>query len=82
MNKVFHYFSGEVIELGDRVCDVRHLGYVVEIIQPGSDTALTCDYPDGGVATAVDWDGTKSHHVWTPPDGEFWEDLEFIARRH
>ena len=81
MKKVFHYFSGEVIELGDRVRDVRHLGYVAEIIQPGSDYALSCDCPDGGVLTMADWDGTKSPRIWTPPDGEFWEDLEFIARK-
>ena len=80
MNKIFHYFSGEVIELGDRVCDCSHLGYVAEIIQPGSGTALSCDCPDGGVLTMADWDGTKSPRIWTPPDGEFWEDLEFISR--
>ena len=81
MSRVFHYFSGEVVQVGDRVRDVRHLGYVAEVFQPGSGMALSCDCPDGGVLTMSDWDGTQSPRIWTPPDGEFWEDLEFIARR-
>ena len=81
MSKVFHYFSGEVIQLGDRVRDASRIGYVAEIVQPGSDTSLSCDCPEGGVLTKVDWDGVESPRIWTPPDGEFWEDLEFIGRR-
>ena len=81
MSKVFHYASGEFIQLGDRVYDARHLGYVAEIIQPGSDTALSCNCPDGGVLTMADWDGTESPRIWTPPDGKFWEDWEFMARK-
>jgi len=81
MSRVFHYFSGEVIQQGDRIRSAGRSGYVAEVFQPGSDSAKTFDCPEGGVLTFEDWDGKQSPMVWRPPDGEFWEDLEFIGRK-
>ena len=79
--RTFHYFSGEVVTVGDHVRDCGHLGTVVDIIQPGPEAAANYHCPDGAVCTEADWGGTKGNRLWTPPDGELWEDLEFIARR-
>ena len=81
MSRVFHYFSGEVIELGDRVLDAGHVGYVEAIIQPGSSAGEDHGCPDGGVLVIADWDGVSSANLWTPPDGEYWEDLELLGRQ-
>ena len=81
MSRVFHYFSGEVVQQGDRIRSAGRSGYVAEVFQPGSDSAKTFDCPEGGVLTFEDWDGKQSPMVWRPPDGEFWEDLEFIGRK-
>jgi hypothetical protein len=81
MSKIFHYFSGEIIQPGDRVRVAGRLGRVEEIFQPGSDNSLAHDFPDGGVLTIASWDGIESPMVWRPPDGELWEDLEFIGRK-
>lgn len=79
--RVFRYFSGETVEVGDHVRDAGRLGRVTEIIQPGSDEAASYSCPDGGVRTVVDWDGTSSNAMWEPPDGDLWEDLEFLSRQ-
>jgi hypothetical protein len=79
--KVFHYISGEEIMVGDRVREVGRDGYVEEIIQPGSDMAVSCGWLDGGVCTVMIWGDKQGRVLWQPPDGEFWEDLEFVGRR-
>ena len=79
MSRVFHYFSGEVVQTGDRVRDAGRLGRVAEVFQPGSDTAVSCNCPEGGVLTFSDWDGVESPRIWMPQDGD-WEDLEFLGR--
>lgn len=79
--KVFHYISGEIIKVGDRVKDAGHRGRAIEIIQPGSYTALSCDCAEGGVHTVANWGGKKGSRIWEPPDRENWEDLVFLQRR-
>ena len=81
MSQVFHYFSGEAVELGDRVRDTGHLGRVVEIIAPGSEEAIACECQGGGVRIVVDWDGQASNRLYEPRDGPYWEDLEFLGRQ-
>jgi hypothetical protein len=81
MSKIFHYVSGEIIQPGDRARVAGRLGRVEEIFQPGSDNSLAHDFPDGGVLTIASWDGIDNPIVWQPPDGELWEDLEFIGRK-
>jgi hypothetical protein len=81
MSRVFHYFSGEIVQPGDRVRISGRLGFVQEVMQPGSDNSLGHDFPDGGVLTITSWEGVQSPMVWHPPDGELWEDLEFIGRK-
>ena len=77
----FHYFSGEVVELGDKVSDVGHIGSVTDIFQPDTQESIYFSCPKGGVLVISDWDGQKSSRLWTPPDGEYWEDLEFLGRK-
>ena len=81
VSKDFHYFSGEIVQLGDRVRVAGRLGHVAEILRPGSDNSLAHDSPEGGILTIASWDGIESPMVWQPPDGELWEDLEFIERK-
>jgi hypothetical protein len=78
---VFHYFSGEAVELGDNVSDAGHLGSVTDIFQPGTQESIDFSCPEGGVMVVSDWDGQKSAALWTPPDGDFWEDLDFLGRK-
>lgn len=70
----FHYFSGEVVMVGDRVRESGRVGRVLHIFQPGPESAEHYHCPDGAVSTS-------NRHLWEPPDGEFWEDLEFLGRR-
>ena len=78
--KAFHYMSGEEVKVGDRVREVGRCGLVTEVFQLGSDSALGSDSPEGGVRVVMDWDGKKSNVLWEPPDGDCWEDLEFLGR--
>ena len=78
--KIFHYITGEEVKIGDRVREVGREGRVTEIIQPGSDMAISYDYTEGGVRTEMDWNGEIGYAIWEPPDGDCWEDLEFIER--
>jgi hypothetical protein len=79
---VFHYFSGEAVELGDKVSDAGHIGFVTDIFQPGSQEAADFSCPEeGGIFVVSDWNGQKSNILWTPPDGKSWEDLEFLERK-
>jgi hypothetical protein len=81
MSKVFHYFSGEVVQEGDRIRSAGRPGIVVEVFQPGSDSAVSFECPEGGVRTTEDWNGKQSPMIWQPPDGDYWEDLEFVGRK-
>jgi hypothetical protein len=78
--RAFHYWSGEEVKVGDYVREVGRAGRVIEIIQPGSETAMCCDCAEGGVRTSMDMSGTKGNVLWEPPDGACWEDLEFLGR--
>ena len=79
--RVFHYMSGEEVVIGDYVREIGcRDGRVVQIIQPDSEDAEILDCPEGGVVTAMDMSGTIGRAVWEPPDGDCWEDLEFIRR--
>lgn len=78
----FHYYTGEVVKIGDRVLTAGgHRGVVEEIIEPGPDAAKWYDCPNGGVRIIEDWDGVPSSLLLEPPDGEYWEDIEFIGRK-
>jgi hypothetical protein len=74
--KVFRYTSGEKVKVGDRVREAGRVGFVEEIIQPGSDMSCL----KGGVCTMMDWGGTQGNVMWEPPDGEHWDELEFLGR--
>ena len=78
----FHYFSGETVQLGDKVSDAGHIGIVTYIIHPNTQDAadFSC-FEQGGIMVESDWDGQKSNALWEPPDREFWEDLEFLGRK-
>ena len=78
----FHYFDSNVIRLGDLVCGPRdRMGWVDEIVQPGSQESQAYGCPEGGVRFIFDWDGIQSAVMMLPPDGEFWEDIEFLRRK-
>lgn len=78
----FHYFTNEVVRLGDVVVSENgNPGKVVQIFQPGTQDAVDfqCE-EEGGVMIEEDWDGTPGLMLMTPPDGQSWEDLEFVRR--
>ncbi len=79
--RVFHYITGEEVKVGDYVREVGRDYRVIEIIQPGSETAESCDCAEGGVRTSMDLSGTRGNVLWEPPDGACWEDLEFLRRQ-
>jgi len=77
----YHYFDGNVVRVGDHVRTAGgRVGTVEQIIQPGSVESQHYSCPEGGVLILADWDGTKSPLMMEPPDGEYWEDIEFIER--
>jgi hypothetical protein len=79
--KVFRYADGTVVMEGDRVKPPNVLtGVILSVIQPGSSDAEAYGCPDGGVLIEENWNGTPSLLLLEPPDGEQWEDLEFISR--
>ena len=81
MHRDFHYYSGEIVCVGDLVRVYGRLnGYIAEVVMPGTEQALACNCPDGYVCTVSEWDGKKSSSLWTPPDGKFWEDLDLVQR--
>jgi hypothetical protein len=78
----FHYYTGEVVAVGDLVrTGGGRSGIVEEIIQPGLKAAEWYDCSDGGVRIIEDWNGVFSPLLMTPPDGKYWEDLELIKRK-
>lgn len=77
----FYYFDTNMIRLGDTVRGPQgRIGKVDEIIQPGSLESRANDCPEGGVRFVFDWDGVPDAVLMPPPDGKYWEDIEFIAR--
>jgi hypothetical protein len=81
MERVYHYFDGQVVHIGDRVrLYGKFSGVVEEVVMPDTQQAKDCGCPDGYVCTSIIRDGKKGSRLWTPPDGEFWEDLELIER--
>jgi hypothetical protein len=77
----FHYFDGNVVQVGDHVRTAGgRLGTVEEILQPGTAEAQQFLCSDGGVLIIEDWEGVKSPLVMQPPDGKYWEDIELIER--
>lgn len=79
MNRNYHYFSGEMVCVGDKVRVRGRFGTVTEVEIGSTKQALAVGCPDGYVCT-VSADGGGGGRLWTPPDGEFWEDLEFVQR--
>jgi hypothetical protein len=85
----FRYHSGEAVNegdsvrtaYGDKTSIIYRYGCVEKVISPDSDDSTNWNCPQGGVLVVEDWDGTSNRVLWTPPDGIYWEDLEFIHRR-
>lgn len=76
----FHYYTGEVVRVGDHVrTGGGHTGIVVEIVLPGTELAQMFHAPDGGVLIQKDWEGSAGLFM-AAPDGRNWEDLELIRR--
>jgi hypothetical protein len=81
MEKEFCYFDRTTICVGDYVLGAEgREGRVLEIFDPKSDEAMSYEAPNGGVLFEFDWSGVKSLLLMTPPDGEYWEDIEFVKR--
>ena len=77
----FHYYTGEKVMGGDHVISGNGNPAVVEkVISPGTSDAAAFACPDGGLLVKEYWEGTPSYLVMTPPDGIYWEDLEFVTR--
>lgn len=81
MEREYHYIDGEVVKLGDRVlyCG-KYKGVVEEVVMPGTKQAEDANCPEGYVCTCIYRDGVKGSRLWTPPDGDSWEDLELVER--
>jgi len=77
----FHYYSGETVMQGDLVVSENGKpGVVEQIIAPGTPDAAAFASPLGGLLVREDWNGTPSYLVVTPPDGVYWEDMQFVRR--
>ena len=78
----FRYFDSSIVKIGDWVLGpYRQSGRVTEIIQPGSleSEGYSCS-EEGGVLFVFDTKGVPDPVLMLPPDGESWEDIEFIKR--
>ena len=84
---MFYYRSGEQVQVGDIVSveDDMELGpfsgVVVMILEPESKESVDYGCPNGGVMIEGGLSNKKDWVLWSPPDREFWEDLNFIKRR-
>jgi|GEM_PF-3535782 len=80
MPSLFRYWSRHAVKSGDRIRYCGRDGTVSEVIAPGSDEARDYDWPTGGVCIDLACDGGPCTVRLSPPDGRYWEDLEFVAR--
>jgi hypothetical protein len=81
MEREYMYFDRQIVRVGDRVRVYgQYDGVVEEVVMPGTKQAQDCGCPDGYVCTSIYREGVKGSRLWTPPDGEFWEDLELVDR--
>jgi hypothetical protein len=82
MKKEFHYYSRQVVRVGDRVqTGSGRFGVVEEIFQPGPQSAEWYGCPKGGMQIIEDWEGGKSSRIIiTPRDGD-WQEVKFIGRK-
>ena len=81
MKRSFHYYTGQIVCVGDRVkTDSGHFGVVLDIIYPNTKDATDNECPEGAIRIVQDWDVIESAILLEPPDGEFWEDFEFLGR--
>ncbi len=77
----FHYYTGDVVMQGDVIISENgNPGVVEKIIAPGTSDSDAFACPDGGLLIKEDWQGTPSYLIVTPPDGVYWEDMEFLRR--
>lgn len=78
----FCYHTGEEVREGDRVfTGFKKFGQVLLVLQPGTRQAADYSCEDtGGVLIQEDWEGTPSFVLENPPDGDQWEDLDFLGR--
>ena len=77
---MYHYYTGEEVRVGDVVRSNDRPGTVRMVIAPGTQEAEDHGCPEGGVMIEEDWDGKPSLLILTPPDGMYWEDLDFVRR--
>jgi len=77
----FRYHTNEEVKEGDMVITGnRNRGVVEKVIAPGSSDSQNYQCSNGGVLIMENWQGECSYLLMTPPDGEAWEDLEFVSR--
>jgi hypothetical protein len=81
ITEMFRYASGEIVCEHDEVLSSGHRGRVSRVCLPRTDSArdLAC-YESGGVLIEEDWENAVNRILFTPPDGESWEDLKYIRR--
>jgi hypothetical protein len=74
----FRYRTGEDVQIGDQIEYDGHPGIITDIFQPNTPHASDFACPDtGGIMLKSIW----GPMVLPPPDGESWEDLDFIQRQ-
>jgi hypothetical protein len=74
----FHYDTGEIVVEGDEVAYSGNAGVVDKILAAGSPDAAGYSCADtGGILLSICW----GRMLMTPPDGDLWEDLDFVRRR-
>jgi len=78
----FHYYTGELVEVGDKVrTGSGCFGIVAEVLMPGTPETCTFDSPAGGVLIIEDWNGCQSSLFLKPPDREYWEDVHLVEKQ-
>ncbi len=68
----FHYYTGEIVRVGDRVRYAGRPGVVKEIVYPDTELAQMFQAPGGGVLVTEDWSGCGCLAFLEPPDGLYW----------
>ena len=80
-HRVFRYYRSEQVRVGDKVRTGNYKrGIVKMVIMPSSQASEDFSCPQERVLIEEDWDGLPCLILETPPDGEHWEDIEFVER--
>ena len=78
--KEFHYQTGEEARVGDHILNWGTPAVVELVILPGTDDAKDYQVPEGGILIKEGRGGGFGRLLMTPPDGDLWEDLDFVSR--